>query len=161
MTETNQEEEVAFTTPMNGRDLASIVITGVVAGFVVWLIYWLLMRYLTPRLFCDDPTTSLCTSAPAAMDGVSLIIGAIVGLLGLIRLRSFRPLLVVLAVTVALGGLAQQADLLAWYWAALASAGLFAVAYALFAWVARIRAFWLALVVTVVLVVITRLALFS
>lgn len=160
MAETNQEE-ITSTQTLSGRDLASVIILGVIAGVITWGVYELLLHFVVPGLFCRDSTTSLCETAPSIMDGVSLVIGAVVALLGLIRLRVFRPLLVVLATIIALGGLAQRADVLAWYFSLLACGVLFGLAYGLFAWMAKIRLFWTALLVSAVLVIVTRLVLFG
>jgi hypothetical protein len=161
MTETNHEEEVTPVTPMTSRDLIAVLATGAVAGLVIWAVYRVLMGYVAPLVFCQDNTTSICASAPAVMDGVALIAGGVVGLLGLIRLRTFRPLLVVLAIVLSLGGLAQQLDTMPWYWAVPFATILFAVAYAFYAWVARVRVFWLAVAIIVLLGVLIRFVLFS
>jgi uncharacterized membrane protein len=80
-------------------------------------------------------------------------------LFGLIRLRVYRPLLVVLASAVSLWGIAGMAWGLTWYLGALVAAVMYLLAYGLYAWVARTRMFLIALAVTVVLVVVVRLAL--
>ena len=155
------EEKVEPVTPMKSRDLMAVIFIGALVGLVLWIVYWFLSSFLTPRLFCNDTMVSSCATARAVSDGIGLTIGAIIALLGLIRLRIFRPLLVVLAVLLCLGGLAQKVDGLSWYWSAAVCVGLFAGSYALYTWVARIKAFWLAVLVTVVLAVATRLILFS
>lgn len=160
MSETNTQEETGFVTTMSWRELMAVAVVGVASGVITWAVYQLLNRYVTPGLFCGDSTTSVCTAAPSLTDGLSLIVGAIAGLLGLIRLRTFRPLLVVLAALVALGGLTQRVDVMHWYYSLLACAVMFGLAYGLFAWVAKIRSFWVSVIVSAVLVVLTRFVLF-
>ena len=90
---------------------------------------------------------------------VAIIISTIAGVANLARLRIYRPLLIGLASAISLWGLQTVAGSFAWYWAVLVFVALFTLAYAAFAWVARLRNFILALVVTVVLVVLARWAL--
>jgi len=161
MAETHQEEELATIVPMKWSDLMLVAAVGAVAGTVTWGIYWLLTGYLIPRFFCGDNATGICITAPYVYEGIALIIGGVIGLLGLIRLRTYRPLLIVLAVIISLGGLVQVVGVLTWYLAALASIALFALAYGLYAWVSRVRTFWIALAATVVLMIIVRLVLSS
>lgn len=77
----------------------------------------------------------------------------------LARLRVYRPLLVVLAATIALWGMHGIVASTAWYWVVAIFAVLFGLSYALFAWIARIRNFVMALVVTIVVVVVVRFLL--
>ena len=91
------------------------------------------------------------------MGAVGWLVGWLAGWLA--RFRVYRPLLVVLTATVALWDLGTTILPMAWYWALLVGAVLFALAYTLFAWVSRIRNFILAVVVAVVMVVIVRFVL--
>ena len=93
---------------------------------------------------------------PAYSMIVAIIISTIAGVANLARLRIYRPLLIGLAAAISLWGLQVITGGLAWYWAALVFVALFALAYAVFAWLARLRNFILALVVTIVLVVLVR-----
>jgi hypothetical protein len=161
MSDTNQEATQSLVQPMNPREVIPASVVGASVGFITAAVYYLLTSFVMPALFCHDVATSVCTSAPLTLEGVALIVGAIAGLFGLIRLRVFRPLLVVLATTLSLGGVAQPLGTLAWYWALVATVLLFAFAYAVYVWIAQLRAFWIALVVTVILVIVTRLVLFS
>ena len=44
-----------------------------------------------------------------------------------------------------------------WYWALIWSGLLYAISYVAFAWLTRIRVFWIALAAVVVLVILTRI----
>ena len=74
----------------------------------------------------------------------------------MVQTRVYRPLLAVLGTTVGLWGIHALTGSMAWYWALLVTAVLFGLSYTLFAWVARIRSFVAALIVTVVLVALMR-----
>ena len=89
------------------------------------------------------------------------ILMAIAALLALVRFRIFRPMLVVLAATLSLWGLTELTHPLAWYWALIASAALYALAYGVFVWLVRVRVFWVALVLTILLIMAVRAVLTS
>lgn len=145
---------------MANRDLASVIILGALVGLLTWGLAWLLGTYVFEPILCGGGDTR-CGSAPQYGEITATIVVAIGALLGLVRLRVFRPLLVVLAATVTLWGLIGMVTVFEWYWAALASLVLYALAYGLFVWVVRIRRFWLALVVVLLLVIAVRFALVS
>jgi hypothetical protein len=161
MTDTNQEEDILGVQRMNAHELVPIAGIGAASGLISILIYFLLVSVVVPGLFCQDPATSVCASAPTTMNGIALIIGGGSGLYGLIRLRVFRPLLVVLATILAIGGIAQPLSSVPWYWAILSTMLLTMAAYALFSWVAQLRSFIVAALLTVVLTIVTHLVLFS
>ena len=68
----------------------------------------------------------------------------------------YRPLLVVLAMLISLWGIQDHASDAPWYGVIIAAAALLGISYGLYAWLARIRNFILAVVVTVVVVVLIR-----
>jgi hypothetical protein len=90
---------------------------------------------------------------------IALVIGSIGGVAALARQRVYRPLLIVLAAALTLwsvqGVLANNA--FAWYVAVPITGALFALGYAAFGWLSRIRNFILALIAIVILAVVTRL----
>lgn len=161
MNETGQEETPSPFVAMSGRELGLVGAVGAGAGLITWLVYWLIVSYGGPALFCHNYLPNLCYSIPSIEESAGLIVGAIAGLLGLVRLRVFRSLLVVLATTITFVGIEHQLSELTWYWAALASIILFALSYAIYAWLSRIRMFLLELVLVVILMVVTRLVLFG
>ena len=74
----------------------------------------------------------------------------------LVRIRVYRPLLVVLAVVLALWGIQSIVVVLPWYLALVGMVAVGALSYSLFAWIARLRSFVLAAIVTVVIAVLVR-----
>jgi hypothetical protein len=90
-----------------------------------------------------------------------VIIGAAVGLFGLVRLHVFRPLLIVISTLVSLWGLVSLVTPFDWYIQAIVVAAMYGFAFGVFGWLARIRRFYIALVAIVVVVVVTRLILNS
>lgn len=99
-----------------------------------------------------------CTNAGNYAMIVAMVIASIGGLIALVQARIYRPLLVVLAAAISMWGLHVITAGMQWYWTLVVTMILFALTYALFTWVARIRSFLLSLVVIVVLVALVRLA---
>ena len=144
---------------MTRREFIGVLISGAIAGLAAFVLYALLNKFVFGAVLCRAESTGDCSQAPAYSMIVAIIISTIAGVANLARLRIYRPLLVGLASAISLWGLQTLASGFAWYWAVLVFVALFTLAYAAFAWVARLRNFILALVVTVVLVVLARWAL--
>lgn len=146
---------------MNGRKLLSIIVVGVLTGIVVWGVALLLDMFVYQALLCRSSPSGQCDSSTQYAVVTATIIGAMAGLLGLVRLQAYRPLLIILATLVSLGGLMAFTADAVWYIQLIAMAILYGIAFAAFAWIARVRRFWIALLATVVIVVGLRLLLNS
>jgi hypothetical protein len=158
MTTTYTDDTPATLVAMTNRQLLQILLVGALTGIVAWGLTYIFNQYVYITLLCHGTATHCSMSTQyAAVSANILAIGA--GLFGLVRLQVFRPLLIVLASTLMFWGLVNILTSLPWYDALLASAGLYALAYALFAWIDRIRAFVLALVIMAIVVVGVRLIL--
>ncbi len=160
MNNTNQEDLQQKFVPVVARDFIKMIVLGAVLGVVLWGLTNLLGNYVFDPLFCRNDTTN-CVAVWQYSETTASVIVAILGLIGLIRLRAFRPMLIALAATASLWGLIGNVTVMTWYWALLASLLLYALAYGLFTWVVRIRVFWVALMLTVLLVVAVRYMLTS
>lgn len=154
-------ERVDPVVPMYNREIVGVFLTGLVVGLVVGVMIYLLNRFVFGIMLCRGDDTSSCASAPQYAMIVSMILGAIAGLIALVQTRVYRPLLAVLGTTVGLWGINELTAQMTWYWALVVIAVLFGLSYALFTWVARIRSFVAALIVTIVLVVLIRLVMTS
>lgn len=159
MSDETQTEKAEFTVAMSSRGLLSILALGGIAGLLIWGFGFALNRYVFDVFFCQNGISNQCTYAVNYAEGAALAIGSILGLIGLIRLRVYRPLLVVLATAISLWGVVEMALGMRWYWGVVIAFIMYLLAYGLYSWVARIRLFWAALVATIVLVVGVRLAL--
>lgn len=144
---------------MSFGELLRTVLCGVGVGLVVAVGMFLLNKFIFGAVLCRPQSIAECAQAPTYAMIVAMVLGAIAGLLGLARMRMYRPLLVVLAATIALWGINSIVSGMVWYWAALAVMVIFGLAYGLFAWIARIRNFVMALVITIVVVVLVRFLL--
>lgn len=145
------------------REALGVVAAGVVVGLVTLAAYFVLDKYVfTPGLCMDaamDP--SRCESKIYFSNSLAMVIGGLVGLFMLVQQRVFRPLLVVLLATVGLWGVIQLFDGVVWWMSALLVALVFLLAYLAFAWLVQLRNFYLALGITIVVVVLMRVILMS
>ena len=159
MSEIQEEDKHLLFTPVDINKIVAVVLLGAVIGLLVWGLTLVIDRYVLTAILCGGNRDLECANAAIYAESVATIIGAIVGLFFLVRLQVFRPLLVVLAAVISLWGIIGLAGLLPWYGVGLSAVGLYAFSYGLFTWIARIRAFWVVVVLLVVLVVAVRMTL--
>lgn len=142
-------------------DSIKVAIIGATLGLVSSGLAMIMYQFVFRTVLCRPQSITECSQAPVYAGVVATIIGAIAGIIILARIRAYRPLLVVLASTIALWGVLGWMDKMSWIWLLLSSALLYGLVYSLFAWVARIREFVLASVISIVLVIIVRLIVFN
>lgn len=157
--EGDSEPRISPLVTMTIGELIRAIACGVAVGLITALIYFLMNKFVFGAVLCRPQSPANCSQAPNYAFIVAAIIAAIAGLATLVRMRIYRPLLVVLGAVVALWGIHTTLSSVAWYWGLLAAMLLFGIAYGLFAWLARIRSFILAIVVVIVAVVLVRFVL--
>lgn len=142
-------------------DLVKIALAGLVIGLVTVALYAVFDKYVFTPALCGDALagTGRCENKLAFASSLAMIVSALGGLFAMVQLRVFRPLLVVLLVTVGLWNVLLLMGGLVWWQMALASGLVFAVAYGAFAWLVQIRNFFLALGLGAVIVAVLRLIL--
>lgn len=150
------EPRVSPFVAMTTRELIGTIVSGLVVGLLVAVLYFLLNKFVFGAVLCRPQSPGGCTSAPTYSMIVALVLGTIAGVANLARMRVYRPLLVGLAAAISLWGIHGLLANTAWYWALPIAIVLFGFAYGLFAWLARIRNFIFAMVLTIVIVVIIR-----
>ena len=143
---------------MTPRELVGIGLTGAIVGLVVSVLMYLFTTYVFGAVLCREQGND-CTNAPFYSMIVSMVIGDLAGLAMLARQRIYRPLLIVIAVIIALWGFHTIIAGMVWWLAGIAAAIVFALAYMLFAWLARLRNFIIAIVLTIVVIVAVRFLL--
>jgi hypothetical protein len=140
---------------MTVRQFLWVIASGAAVGITAWLFGRLLNMWLFTPLFCRTGS-SICASAPQYANIGALILATGLGVFLLVRTQIYRPLLVGLAAALTLWGVLDGFHGVAWYLAAFVAALLFALAYGAFAWLARIRSFLVAVIVSVVLLIVVR-----
>ena len=145
---------------MTMRDLLQVVLAGVIVGLMMIALWYIFEKYIYTPVLCEGSALpGRCENKDYFSSGLAMIVSAMAGLFMVVRQRVFRPLLVVLLVTISLWNVSLLLTTLPWWGACLGAAILFGIAYAVFAWVAQLRNLLLAVGVSIVLVVLTRLVL--
>lgn len=131
-----------------------IAALGVFLGLVVWALAYALERFVLSRFLCGGDV--VCQQSTLLAGNIASVVVALAGVVVLVRMSVYRPLLIALGAVISLWGMAAWLDgvsvLEAVGWTVL----LYTLAYSAFAWIARIRHVAVLLVVFIVLVVATR-----
>jgi hypothetical protein len=157
--ETVEEQSVKISpfVSLTTRDIISTFVAGLIVGALYYGAMYLLNLYVFGNVLCRAQASADCAQAPTYSMIVASVLSALVGIGLLVRLRIYRPLLVVGASLISLWGIGTTLLSLHFLAAFVIAAVLFGLAYAVFTWFIRIRSFILALVTVVVLIVILRL----
>ena len=155
MSETASETRSNFV-PMTWRELARIGAIGAVIGALSVGLYVLFHTYIFQAVLCRDQANTACGQAATYAAITTAFIASFVAVVVLAHIRVYRPLLIILAAILALWGIQSIVAVLPWYWALVGMIAVGALAYSLFAWIARIRSFILSAVVAIVIAVIIR-----
>ena len=143
------------------RQLLSIALTALGVGFSLWLLAWALDALVLSPLICRGGSTpEECATTAGYAEAIATLFVSAGGLVGLVKLRVYRPLLIVVAAAISLwGAVAMASAANPAYVVAIIMAFMYALAYTTFAWINRIRLFWLAAALLIVLVAIMRFIL--
>ncbi len=139
------------------QTIMQVALLGIGLGVLSWVLTLLIRQVIFVPLFCGDPANSLCVGATGGAGMIALIVTALAGLLGLVRLGVYRPLLVALAVAISLWGTSSWIGDMFWLEAVAWSVALYLTAYVAFTWLVRPRAFGMAIALVLLAVVIARL----
>lgn len=144
-------------------DVRSFLITaaiGAATGLVGWLLYLGVANYFIEPIFCKDASTyGVCRNGGTIAWIASHVVVVAAAVAAMARFAVYRPLLVAIGVIAALWGAHAWLGTMAWYMGGLWQTLLFALAFALFAWIARAKNFLVALIVTLAVVVAARVIL--
>ena len=156
-----EESRPAFFIGMSGRQFIGTVVIGLGAGILTWGLALLLEQYVLKGMLCQTIMTEQCAAVPNYARGVAAVVATAVAVFALVKLQVFRPLLVGLGAIISLWGVGATLAALPMGVEAALYAGAFAFAYAAFTWIARLRSFWIAAVLMVLLIVAVRVVLNS
>lgn len=137
-----------------------VVVIGLAIGFVAWVLTSLLARYVIEPLTCRDvANAAMCLNAVPVAGNVSAIIAGLLGTLVLVRMGIARPIVLAIASAALLWDVAAWTAGLHWFETILWTILLYTLSYLLFAWIARYARLWVVLAVSILIVVIIRIAL--
>ena len=141
---------------MPRQHVMRIVLLGVGLGIVGFLLSLVVRDVVLAPVFCESVAVEKCNGVANSAGNIVSVIVAIVGLLGLVRLSVYRPLLVVLAVAISFWNIGSWTAQLPWYEALSWWVLLYALGYTAFAWLVRPRAFLPTLLIVVIAVILIR-----
>ena len=154
-------DDSRFVFSFTWKELLQVVIVGAAIGALTPILSDAIAHFIIEPFFCHNENAfSFCGEGGALAFGIALIMLSIAGLLLLASLRTYQPLINVVAPLAALWGLDQYIQTLADHHTLefyAISVGLFALAYALFYLLLRIRNFALGLALIVIMVILVRL----
>lgn len=142
---------------MPQQQLLQAALLGAGMGLVAWVLGLLVRHIVLVPLFCGDPGNVVCLNQSDVAANVAAIIVVFVGLMGLVRLSVYRPLIIVLATAASLWGIGMWTAHLAWFETAIWFALLYALCYEAYAWLVRPRSFVPMIVLVVIAVILVRL----
>lgn len=130
-----------------------VALLGAALGLAAWVLTYLLERFVLSSLVCGG---EVCAQGTVFAGNIAGVIIAIVGVVALVRMAVYRPLLIALGAVISLWGLAAWLGGLS----ILESVGwtvlLYALAYSAYTWIARIRNVPIMLILVTVLVIASR-----
>lgn len=128
---------------------------GMLAGLLTYGVAWLLQHYVLKDLICNGDAT--CADGVMFSGNIASIVISIFAVLLLVRVGSYRPLLIVIAAVVSLWGLSTWLQNLGDIESAIWYGVAFALTYTTFAWLARIRNIPAMVISTVAVVLLLRI----
>lgn len=139
---------------------ARTIILGAITGLVFWLLAVIIGRYIIDPVACGNSfNAALCMDSAPLSGNIAAILAGVIGLISMVRIGTARPIIVAIASAALLWNLGTWVDGLSWTEAAVWSIALYAVAYALFAWITRYASLWAAISISFVIVLIVRITL--
>lgn len=159
MAKATESEKITPIVPMLRSDFISVLALGAGIGLMIWGLGMLFDRFVFDVYFCQSEVSRQCANARNYSVAAASFISGIAALAGLIRLRVYRPLLVLIASLISTWGVVQASWNFGWFTGILIAITIYALSFAAFSWIARIREFWLSLIVIIVLAVAVRLAI--
>jgi hypothetical protein len=136
------------------------IILGAVTGLIFWLLTIIVARYVVDPLVCGRMfDATLCVDSTPFAGHIAAILTAVVGTIALVRSNAARPIVVAVASAALLWDLGTWTDGLFWLEAVVWSVALYAVVYALFSWITRYASLWMTIVISILIVLVIRIAL--
>jgi ABC-type uncharacterized transport system fused permease/ATPase subunit len=143
---------------MRVNTMIQVILLGVIVGAITWLLTLLIDRFVISAIFCNaQQVAGICGNSTVVAGNVALVLTAIGGLLGLVRLGVYRPLLIVIAASIVLWGLSGWLVGLQWYETLAWTVLLYTVIYAAFSWLVRPRLFLTAIILVLIVVLAARI----
>lgn len=152
------KREVESQVLSSSYNLWQVILIGISSGLLYWVFATFIGRYIINSFFCNNISNNLtCLDAVSIAGNIASIIIAIMSIFVMLRLRLSRPLVVAVAVVVALWGLSSWTiglsigEIIFW------NVVTYILAYLLFSWVARYMKVATVLVVMSAVILMVRI----
>ena len=142
------------------REWGRTIVFGATTGLIFWLLTVLLQRYVVDPLVCRQVVNAtLCANSTPLTGNIAAILTAAVAVVFLVRAHIARPIIVAVATAALLWDLATWTNGIFWVQAVIWSIVLYTLCYALFAWITRYATLWVTVALSLLIVLIIRIAL--
>ena len=139
-----------------GRTIA----VGAVAGLAYWVLTVLIGQYIVEPLVCRNIVdATACTNATPLAGNIAAILVAVLSIIGMVRMGIARPIIIAIASAALLWNLGAWTQGLFWLESIVWSVALYALVFALFAWITRAISLWITIIISLLIVLIIRIAL--
>jgi hypothetical protein len=137
-----------------------IGIVGIGVGVVCVLLGWLIGMFVIDPLFCRAQVNiAACANSVSIAGNVGALLAATIGLGVLVRLRTYRPIVISAASASVMWGFAGWVSALSWIEVLAWTALCYGLSYVLFSWISRYSRTIAVLVAVVAIVIIARIVL--
>lgn len=142
------------------RLFAGIVFVGALVGLGVMGLSFVFREFIVKPWMCGSiDAFALCSNGGSiALNAATVVVG-IVGTIILVRMSTYRPLLIAMAAAISLWGANAWLGAMSWYEMTSWLVVMYAAAYGIFAWILRIYNFPLAFALTIACVIAARVVL--
>ena len=142
------------------RTWARTVAIGAGTGLAFWLLTILLNRYIIEPWACRQiVNATFCVGSNAIAGNIAAVLAGVIALVVMIRLRVVLPIVITVMSAALLWDLAAWTAGLVPYEVLLWSVGLYAVSFGLFGWITRYSRLWVIISLSVLIVLIVRIAI--
>jgi len=136
------------------------VVLGAIIGLVFWVVSVLLARYVIEPLVCRQVVdAAMCTNATPIAGMITTVLVAVAGIVAMVRMGIARPIIVAVATAALLWDLSAWTQGLFWLEAVSWSIILYGLTFALFAWITRYASLLMTIILSVLVVLVIRIAL--
>lgn len=138
-----------------------LAVIGAVTGLAAWVLTSLIANYILEPIVCGASLDAArCASSVAIAGNISTVLIAVAATAAMLRLEVARPIIVAAASAVMVWPLAGLTDGLWWLEAIGFSVLVYALCYTLFGWIALRTGLIAAIIWSLVIAVVLRIALF-
>lgn len=139
------------------QQLVRVALLGFVVGVIAWLVLLFSRDVALSAIPCGEAAHATCATMTANTAGIiSVLVAGFVGLLGLVKLGAYRPIIVVIAVVICLWSLGDWTRDLPWFESIAWYGLLYALLYTLFSWLVRPHSVVIVLLVVIPVIVAIR-----